>query len=68
MIVNAEGERDSMSEGEYYALHQVALNTLDVEAHEEETLYCDGDDQQKERKSGAKHFPFVGTPSFASEL
>ena len=45
MIVNAEGERDSMSEGEYYALHQVALNTLDMEANDEETLYCDGDDQ-----------------------
>ena len=45
MIVYAEGERDSMSEGEYYALHQVALNTLDMEANDEETLYCDGDDQ-----------------------
>ena len=45
MIVNAEGERDSMSEGEYYALHQVALNTLDMEVNEDETFYCDGDDQ-----------------------
>ena len=43
MIVNAEGESDSMSEDEYYALHQVAINTLDNEANEEENVYCDGD-------------------------
>ena len=43
MIVNDEGEHDSMSEGEYYALHQVAINTLDMEANEEENVYCDGD-------------------------
>ena len=35
MIVNAEGERDSMSEGEYYALHQIALNPLDDEVLED---------------------------------
>ena len=42
MIVNAEGERDSMSEEEYYALHQITINPLDEE-HEEEQVYCDGD-------------------------
>ena len=45
MIVNAEGERESMSEDEYYALHQVALNPLDVDNNEDAQIYCDGDDQ-----------------------
>ena len=34
MIVNDEGERDSMSEGEYYE---------ENEANEEQNVYCDGD-------------------------
>jgi hypothetical protein len=45
MIVNADGDRDSMSEDEYYALHQVALNPLDADHNEDEQIYCDGDDQ-----------------------
>ena len=34
-----------MSEDEYYALNQVSLNPLYMEANEDENIYCYGDDQ-----------------------
>ena len=43
-----------MSEDEYYALHQVAINTLDMEANEDEKVYCGGDDQPLYRTKNSK--------------